>query len=94
MLTSETGLKNHWMKEYRPNIGQCIGNTNEGRDRKNSDIREVRKLSLSNLAVTFVALFTGYFVSLLVLIGERFLFAVRETRSRNKIITETFLFYW
>lgn len=95
MQTQETGLMNYWMKEYRPNIGQCINNTNEGRNRKNSESREVQKLSLGNLAVIFVALLTGYFVSLLVLIGERFIFTIRETQARNKIIAENaFLFYW
>ena len=95
MQTQETGLMSYWMKEYRPNIGKCIHNTNDGGNRKNSESREVQKLSLGNLAVIFVALLTGYFVSILVLIGERSIFTIRETQARNKIITENaFLFYW
>ena len=97
MRTREIGLMNHWMKDYRPNVGKCIHKTNEGRNKKkNGESRdEAKKLSLNNLAVIFVALSIGYFVSLLVLIGERFLFALRETRSRNKkIMAEAFLFYW
>ena len=59
MQTQETGLMNYWMKEYRPNIGQCIHNTNEGGNRKSNESRKVQKLSLGNLAVIFVALLTG-----------------------------------
>ncbi len=96
MRTREIGLMNHWMKQYRPNVGKCIHNTNEGRIKKNNgESRETRKLSLKNLAVIFVALLIGYFVSLLVAIGERFLFAVHNRRARNqKIIAEAFIFYW
>ncbi len=72
-------LMNKWMNEYRPNIDKCLNNMN-GKS-NNSPI-----LSLSNLLVTFVSLMAGFIVSLLIFIGEVFIFAVRKTRGRSKIM--------
>jgi len=44
MRTREIGLMNHWMKEYRPNVGKCIHKTNEGRNKKkNGESRDEAK---------------------------------------------------
>ena len=83
MRAQENGLMNHWMKEYRPNVVQCIHNTNGG-SKKDSESSNVQKLSLNNLAVAFIALLTGYCVSLLVLIGEKFLFAIKKRKLATK----------
>lgn len=75
----QTGLMVHWMNEYRPNVGQCLAKRKD--ESNNSPI-----LSLSNLLVTFVALVAGFIVSMFVFIGELFNFAVRKTRTCNKLM--------
>jgi len=64
MRAQDNGLMNHWIKEYRPNIVQCIHNSNRG-SKKKCGSSNVKKLSLNNLALAFIALLIGYFVSVL-----------------------------